>query len=293
MLKKVLSASRKLLILPILFGICSCSKSQTHPKPDKGILFVAFGTSIPRAKKSYENIDRIAKKEFKGIPIYWAYTSSFIKKKLARQGIETDSITQALNKMNRDGIRQVTVQSLHINNGSEYEKIIKDVEAFKSSFDSINIGMPLLISSTDLEKFSKALDTVVPAERTKDDAIILMGHGNHNGIGDLTFMAVANELNKKDNKIFLGTVEGKPTFDEMHEALKNAGIEKAFLIPMMVVAGDHAINDLAGPEEDSWKTMLENDGIKCVPVLRGLGENDEMVAIFVDHLKKAMTNKPK
>ncbi len=278
----------KKIILPALLGMCFCSESQAQLNSDKAILLVAFGTSVPRAKKSYENIDRVVKKEFKGVPVYWAYTSSFIRRKLAGQGIKTDSLSESLSKLKQKGVKEVAVQSLHITNGSEYEEIIKAVEPFKSSFKKINIGMPMLISALDLKKFSKALEKIIPAARTKDDAVVLMGHGNSHGIGDLVFIAAANELNKKDKKIFVGTVEGKPTFDEMHEALKKSGAKKAYLIAMMVVAGNHASNDLSGPGKDSWKSILEKDGIKCVPVLKGLGENDNIVAIFVDHLKKAM-----
>lgn len=278
----------KKMILPAIIGMCFCSETQARPQSDKAILLVAFGTSIPRAKKAYENIDRLVKKEFKGVPVYWAYTSSFIRRKLAKQGSKTDSVTEALDKMKQKGIKQVAIQSLHIVNGSEYEEMIKAVEAFKNSFDKINIGMPMLISALDLKKISDALKSVIPAERNKNDAVVLMGHGNHHGIGDMAYIAASHELNRKDSKIFVGTVEGRPSFDEVRAALKKSGAKKAYLIPMMVVAGDHALNDLAGAEKDSWKNILEKDGIKCVPVLKGLGENDSMAAIFVGHLKKAM-----
>ena len=293
MLKNYLVLSRIKILVSVTIILTICLQSYGAKKSEKGILLVAFGTSIPRAKKSYNNIDRVVKKSFPDTPVYWAYTSSFIRRKLAKKGIKTDSITEALNKMNKDGIKQVTAQSLHITNGSEYEEIIRESTPFNKKFKSINIGMPMLISATDLNAFSKALKSVIPTDREKTDAIVLMGHGNHHGIGDFTFIAATHELKKQDRNIFVGTVEGKPTFEEMLQSLKKSGAKKVYLIPLMVVAGDHAINDLAGPESDSWKTMLEKDDFKCIPVLKGLGENDKMVAIFIAHLKKAMNTKKK
>lgn len=258
-------------------------KKNLFTASDKAILLVAFGTSVARAKKSYENIDRLVKKEFKTIPVYWAYTSSLIRRKLAGQGIKIDSLSESLSKLKKNGVKELVLQSLHITQGINYEEMIKTVETFKNRFNKIKIGGPMLTSIPDLKKFSKALEKMIPPERTKDDAVVLMGHGNHHGIGDQVFTAAANELNKKDKKIFVGTIKSKPNFEEMHKALKKSGTKKAFLMAMMLVAGDHVLKEL-----DSWKNILEKDGIKCVPVLKGLGESDNMVDIFVDHLKKAI-----
>ncbi len=254
----------------------------------KNILLTAHGSTAPGAKRSYGNIDRIVKREFKDIPVYWAYTSEFVRRKLAGQGVQTNSISEALGRMKQNGVRELVLQSLHVVRGSVYEEIIKAVAPFKNDFEKIRIGAPLLASANDLEKFSKALETMIPDGRLKDDAVILVGHGSRMEKGYEMFAIAGAELNKKDNKIFVGTISGKPAFGEVHSLLKKSGVKKAYLIPMMTAAGGHAINDMAGSKEYSWKTMLENAGIECVPVMKGIGEDDNMAAIFVDHLKEAV-----
>ena len=253
----------------------------------KTILLTAHGSTTPDAKKSYINIDRIVKKEFKDIPVRWAYTSSFVRHKLAGKGIETDSISESLDKMKQDGVKEVVIQSLHIVRGSVYEEIIKAVTPFENAFEKISIGAPLLNSAGDLEKFSKALGTMIPSERTGNDAVVLAAHGSRRN-GYEMLAAAGYELNRKDNKIFVGAVSGQPAFGEVRRILKESEVKKAYLIPMMTAAGGHVRNDMAGSKEDSWKTMLESDGTECVPVMKGLGEDDNMAAIFVDHLKKAV-----
>ena len=127
----------------------------------------------------------------------------------------------------------------------------------------------------------------LPASRKKGEAVVLMGHGTDHPANAL-YVAMMVELRKRDPEVFLGTVEGSPDLEDVQQALKDRGIKKAFLMPFMAVAGDHARNDLAGDEADSWKSILTGAGIECVPVLQGTAEMDPVVEIWIDHLKKAM-----
>ncbi|HJO95611.1 MAG TPA: sirohydrochlorin cobaltochelatase [Victivallales bacterium] len=291
-----LSFPAKLIsIITAITTIGFCAEGSQIPDnkiAKKGILLVAFGTSVKSGKKSFENIDRLTKEKFKNIPIRWAYTSSFIRKKLAKQGEITYSVREALNKMKTDGFTHVAVQSLHITNGSEFNDMVFETKHFtegNNAFQSLVIGEPLLISYKDLEKFINAVLTSMPNHRETNDAIVLMGHGNRHGIGDMTFTAARDELKKRDSNSFLATVEGYPDFNTMKKNLIASKIKKAYLIPMMIVCGDHAYNDMAGSDSDSWKSQLEQLNIQCIPVYKGLGENNKIVNIFLDHIQTAMT----
>jgi sirohydrochlorin cobaltochelatase len=259
----------------------------------QGILLVAFGTSQPGAKKAYENIAKVIDNRFPGVPLHWAYTSAFIRRKLKKQGTITYSVSESLEQMAKAGFNKIAVQSLHVSLGAEYLEIVTAIERFKcrhASSKHITLGMPLLNSANDIDKFYNALTKTIPSTRKPTDGILLMGHGNsHIGIGDMTYIATASILKQKDKNIFVGTVEGRPSFDEVKKQLKENKIKTIYMQPMMVVAGDHACNDMAGPEDDSWKTILSKQGIKCYPILKGLGENDAIANIFADHLQSAIT----
>ncbi len=257
------------------------------PPFEKGILLVASGSAVPRAQKAYETIDRRTRQEFADATVYWAYASAFIRGKLAEQGVQIDSAGEALARMRQAGIKTAVVQCLQVSCGREYEAIVDEVRPFESSFESLKIGRPLLTSVEDLGAFGEALKTVVPAARRPEEAVVLVGHGDPRGIGDPVLLAAARELRKSDACLFVGTVSGRPSFEEARAGLLNSGARKAYLIPMMIVAGAHVENDMAGVGAHSWRTVLERDGIACVPVLKGLGESDAVAAIFADHIRQA------
>ena len=129
----------------------------------------------------------------------------------------------------------------------------------------------------------------IPPERKSQDAVVLMGHGTPHP-SNAFYTAMMYHFQQKDPHIFVGTVEGAPGIDEIKEMLLAKGIKKAYLMPFMSVAGDHARNDMAGPEEDSWKSILTKAGIESVPVLKGTAEYDAIVDIWVDHLRGALAH---
>jgi len=168
--------------------------------------------------------------------------------------------------------------------------MIRNVRAFEGmagGFDRLVVGGPLLNGTEDIQRTACALLGQVPESRKKDEAVVFMGHGTDHPANAL-YVAMMVELQKRDSGVFLGTVEGSPDLGDVQKALERKGVKKAFLMPFMAVAGDHARNDLAGDEADSWKSILTGAGINCVPVLRGTGEMDPVVEIWIDHLKAAM-----
>ena len=287
MMKK-LSVVSQLVLISIACLIVSASASnpaKTRPHK-KGILLVAFGTSISRAQISYKNIERAVRTRFPDIPIRWAYTSAFIRQKLAKQGQPINSVETALAKMMDEKFTHVAVQSLHTIPGWEFHDLHKNAMLFgdmAGGFDRIMVGNPLLTAEGDFERVVNALLKNIPASRKKADAVVLMGHGTSHP-SNAAYAALMYHFQKKDPNVFVGTVEGTPEITEIKEMLLSKNINTAYLIPFMSVAGDHAMNDMAGEEEDSWKSILTKTGIACRPVLKGTAEYDEIVEIWVDHL---------
>jgi sirohydrochlorin cobaltochelatase len=255
-----------------------------------GILLVTFGTSIPEAQKAFTVIEERVQNAFPETEVRWAYTSHKIRKKLAKQGRELDSVATALAEMMEDGFSRVAVQSLHVLTGFEFHDVQINSHKFsemQGGFEKVSVGYPLLSSSADLVRVAKIALDMAPEDRKPEEAIVFMGHGTHHP-SDVAYDGMAYHLQKMDPNAFMGTVEGHPTLDDVRAELKERGIQKAYLIPFMSVAGDHARNDMAGPEADSWKSVLEADGIETVSVLKGMAEVPEIADVWVDHLRDAM-----
>ena len=278
------------LVLPKSFVYAHGEKEAMK----KGILLVAFGSTIPEAQVSFENIDRSVKKRFPGVEVYWAFTSRIIIAKMAKEGKNLSTPVEALARMMGEKFTHVAVQALHVIPGEEFHGLVQNVRRFEGmskGIEQITVGYPLLATSDDLQRVAKAMLTIIPPERKKKDAVVFMGHGTHHP-ADVYYAALNYHLQKLDSNIFVGTVEGWPRIDDLIENLKKGGVEKAYLMPLMSVAGDHARNDMAGPEASSWKSILEREGIICEPVLKGLAEYQEFVDIWLDHLKTAFAHFP-
>ena len=287
---------KKILIsIPAIFiSFCLCAAvlavDHGHKTPKKvGILLVAFGSSLPGAQVSFENIDKNARAAYPGIPVRWAYTSHIIRKKLAKQGKHLDSPEIALAKMQDERFTHVAVQSLHTIGGAEYHDLRRTVGAFKAmgGFQSILLGYPLLATQQDMQLATAAILKTIPKDRKKGDAVVLMGHGTHHP-SNAFYAALMWQLQLIDPNVFVGTVTGYPEADDIRQILLQKKIKKAYLMPFMSVAGDHAKNDMAGDEDDSWKTIFTKAGIQCVPILKGTAEYQDFVNIWVNHIRGSM-----
>jgi sirohydrochlorin cobaltochelatase len=256
-----------------------------------GVLLVAFGSSEASAQISFENIDKQVKERYPKIPVRWAYTSNIIRKKLAKQGKFLDSPEVAIAKMMDEGFTHVAVQSLHTIAGAEYHDVRKVVGAFQAmgGFESIILGYPLLATQDDMARAVDAIMATIPRERNKEEAVVLMGHGTHHP-ANAFYAALMFQIQQKDPNVYLGTVEGYPELDTIITLLKKNNVKRAYLMPFMSVAGDHAKNDMAGDEEDSWKSILTKEGFECVPILKGTAEFKQFVDIWVDHLAGALNH---
>lgn len=259
--------------------IISGTAPKSRKKTKEAILLAAFGTTVKSAAAAYDNIERMVKAAHPDTPVFWAYTSRMVRNKLDKSGTKVKSVRGALNDMFLEGFTSVKVISLHVVPGEEYHKMLKEINTFSmpmAGFEKLEISPALLSNAERLNKLCDIVCACVPSGRKNEDAVVFMGHGNHKGRCELNYLAMAAELKRRDKNIFLATVEGNPDFETVREELKNAKCSKVYLMPLMVVAGDHACNDLAGAEDDSWKSMLEADGMTCIPILKGLGEYDEI-----------------
>jgi sirohydrochlorin cobaltochelatase len=200
-----------------------------------------------------------------------------------------DSPEIALAKMMDQGFTHVVVQSLHTILGTMHHDLAKTVDAFNSlgRFDRILMGAPLLATQDDMERAVDAILKTIPKDRKNKEAVVYMGHGTHHP-ANAFYAALMFQVQRKDPNVFVGTVEGYPEIEDIKVWLKEKKIQTAWLIPFMSVAGDHARNDMAGVDEDSWLSILTNAGIRCKPVLKGTAEFDAFIDIWVDHIKTAL-----
>ncbi len=278
-----------LLALPLtLPGAARAAHGDAAPAKT-GILLIAFGTSVPEATAAIEALKDQVQAAFPGLPVRLAYSSRIIRDKLAAEGQEQRSPAQALADMAAEGFTRVAVQSLHAIPGREYSDIKATAELFQAmpkGIARVSVGRPLLHSPEDIAAAAAAILATLPAH-TKDEAVLLMGHGTPHP-ANAAYAALQLELWKRDPAVFVATVEGAPALDDLLPLLKRQGVKTAHLVPLMSVAGDHARNDMAGRDADSWASRLKAAGIASRPVLVGLGSRPGVAALWVEHLKDAM-----
>jgi sirohydrochlorin cobaltochelatase len=256
-----------------------------------GILLVAFGSSEASAQVSFDNLDRKVKATYPDIPVRWAYTSSIIRAKLAKQGRVLDSPEVALARMQDEGFTHVAVQSLHTIAGEEYHDLRRSVTAFQMMgvLERVILAYPLLATQEDMARAAEGLLAILPEARRKNEAVVFMGHGTPHP-SNAFYAALMFQVQRRDPNVFIGCVEGYPEIGEIQAMLAERKIRKVYLMPFMSVAGDHAKNDMAGDAEDSWKSILTKAGFQCEAVLKGTAEYDVFADMWVDHLKGPLSH---
>ncbi len=251
------------------------------------ILIVSFGTSHEETrKKTIEEIERDCREAFPHVEHRRAFTSGMIMKILRdRDGVHIPDVEEAMEELVKDGYDNIVVQPTHILNGDEYDKMVRQAMKFEDQLESLKIGAPLLTASSDYETLCESIAR--EAGRPEEEALILMGHGTGH-YSDAAYAALEYRFRILGHKnIFVGTVEGYPDFDAMFQKVEEYGPKKVVLLPLMVVAGDHAKNDMAG-EEDSWKSAFTDAGYETTCILKGIGEFPAVRKQYVDHLREAM-----
>ena len=289
-----------LVLVIALVAVASAAFAHGAAKADKaGILVVSFGTSMPQARRAIDNLVNAAKNNFPETEVRLAFTSNIIRNKLASErGEIIDTPVQALAKMNDEGFTHVYVMPTHIIPGTEYDEIKNVVDAFNSlkgkyGFKKLALGAPYLNSSEDCATMAKILFARFDKQlKNKDTGIVLMGHGTPEHIANALYSLLQVELDKISyGRFFVGTVEATPKIEDVLAKLRrNKGIKKLVISPFMIVAGDHANNDLAGADDDeSWLNILKKAGYKSItPYLVGMGEDVAIARGFVEKIKEIM-----
>ena len=252
----------------------------------KGILVVSFGTShMDTMAKTIDVLETEIAEAFPDRKVYRAFTSRMIIRKLKQtENLHVDTIKEALEKMLEDGIEDLIVQPTHIINGIENESMIMDIMEYMLRFRRVRTGKPLLSSVDDYKKSIHAV--MSETELDDDEMLVLMGYGTYHHANaayptlEYTFHALGYQ------QVLVGTVESFPELKNVMDKLEIAGKSKVALLPFMLVAGNHAKNDMADGE-GSWKSELEAEGYQVRGILKGLGEFAGIRKIFLEHIEDA------
>lgn len=255
----------------------------------KAILVVSFGTTFEKTcNATIGAIEEKIRATYPDFEVRRAFTSQMILNKLRkRDHLSIDNVTQALSRLIADGFKQVLIQPTHIMNGIENEKMVRVAESFRPHFDRMSIGKPLLTDPLDYIQLAQEIADEVP-EMKSDDAVVFMGHGSEH-FANAAYAAFDYTL--KDlgyRNAFVGTVEGYPELSDVLRHVKAYGAHRVHLVPLMIVAGDHATNDMASDDDDSWKQAFANAGFDVSCILRGLGQYKGVRDHLVRHVANAM-----
>lgn len=276
------------------------------------ILVVSFGTSFNDSRVN--DIGGIEKAIAAANPdwsVRRAFTAQIIINHIqARDGEAIDNVDQALNRAVDNGVKNLVIQPTHLMHGAEYDELVETVNEYADSFESVTIAEPLLgevgAEATEVndDKETVAKEITNAAVETSDYdsleaaaedgvAFVFMGHGTSHS-AKVTYSQMQAQMDELGyDNVFIGTVEGEPeetSCENIIAALQEAGYTKAILRPLMVVAGDHANNDMAGEDEDSWKSMFEAAGFEVTCQIAGLGEIEGVQDLYVQHTADAIAN---
>lgn len=278
----------------------------------KEILVVSFGTSFNDSRvKDVKSIEDAIQAAFPDWSVRRAFTAQIIINHVqARDGEAIDNMEQALDRAVANGVKELVLQPTHLMHGAEYDEMMDALDAYRDKFDKIAVAEPLLgevgsdatAINADKEAVAKAVVTDTAADGGFADAaaaaeqgtaFVMMGHGTAH-VAKVTYSQMQTQMGKLGyDNVFIGTVEGEPeetACEAVIEAVKAAGYKNVILRPLMVVAGDHANNDMAGSEEDSWKSLFEADGSfdSVTAQIAGLGSIAQVQDLYVAHTQAAI-----
>ncbi len=252
--------------------------------PEKAVLVVSFGTThLDTLEKTIQPIEWDIAGQMPGRVQRRAFTSGMILRRLSERGLDIDDVPKALERLAEEGCTDVVLQPTHIMNGDEFDKLCAQAEPWRARFDRMALGRPLLTTLEDYRALSAALTELLP-EAEEGTAHVFMGHGTEH-YANAAYCQLEYMLHDGGRTdVLLGTVEGYPGLEEVLCRLdERQAVKNVVLYPLMVVAGDHAKNDLAGDEPESWRSQLTERGYQVSCSLRGLGEYPQIRALFVRH----------
>ncbi len=302
---------------PDYFGLDTGDASQDDPRNadgigEKEILVVSFGTSYNNSRtQDIQGIEEALEQAYPGWSVRRAFTAQIIINHVqARDGEVIDNMEQALERAAANGVKQLVVQPTHLMHGSEYDEMMDAVEAYRSRFESVAVAEPLLgevgsdatVINPDKAAVARAITAAALADAGYDSlesaaadgtAFVFLGHGTAH-VAKVSYSQMQTQLDTLGyDNAWIGTVEGKPedtAAQAVIDAVKAAGYTKVVLRPLMVVAGDHAHNDMAGEDPESWKSLFTAAGLEVDVQIAGLGSVPAVQQLYVDHTGEAMAS---
>ena len=302
---------------PEYFGADTGDASQDDPRNqdeigENELLVVSFGTSFNDSRaQDIKGIEDKLQEAYPDWSVRRAFTAQIIINHVeARDDEAIDNMDQALERAVANGVKNLVVQPTHLMHGAEYDEMVEAIDSYKDKFESVAIAEPMLgevgDDATVINDDKKAVAQAITDEACKEagydsmeaaaedgTAFVFMGHGTSH-TANVTYDQMQTQMeNLGFTNAFIGTVEGEPedtACEEVIAKVKDAGFKKVVLRPLMVVAGDHANNDMAGDDEDSWKSMFEASGafdsVECQ--IEGLGRIEAVEDLYVEHTKAAI-----
>jgi sirohydrochlorin cobaltochelatase len=276
-----------LFLLLLIVAISVPGILNAASKANPAIVLAAFGTTT-EAFDTYNHFETKVRERFPGYEIRWAFTSHKVRHKVAKEkGEKLNDLATALRELTAAGYSRVAIQSLHIVPGEEWDKkvvqISREIPGLK-----VALGKPLLSSPEDQERVLQTVAQTFPKD-VKDTAVVLMAHGSPVPEGEKAYKAFDRLLRSRYQNVFLGAVEHQPAKKEAFEAVKQADPVAVILMPFMFVAGEHAAKDMLGDDPESWKSeLLKQKAYRIEGIKQGLGYQDGIIAIYLDHLAQAL-----
>lgn len=254
------------------------------------LLVVSFGTSYNDNRRlTIGAIEDAIEAAFPDYSVRRGFTSQIIIEHVKkRDGEVIDNISEALDRAVANGVKTLVVQPTHLMNGLEYHDLVKELAEYTDAFERVAVGAPLLTSDEDFQAVMQVITEITAPYNNEQTAICFMGHGTE---------AESNQVYTKMQQVltdaghsnyFIGTVEASPSLEDILQAVGQGAYKRVVLLPLMIVAGDHANNDMAGDEEDSWKSVFEAAGYQVETVVEGLGQLERIQQLFIAHAQAAI-----
>ena len=300
---------------PDYFGLDTGDAALDDPRNQDGIgenelLVVSFGTSYNDSRvNDIKSIEDALQEAYPDWSVRRAFTAQIIINHIqARDGEKIDNMTQALERAVANGVKNLVVQPTHLMHGAEYDEMCAAIDDYRDNFDAVSIAEPLLgevgsdasVINADKEAVAKAVTAAaveasgfdsLEAAKEAGAAFVLLGHGTAH-VARVSYSQMSTQMQQLGyENVFIGTVEGEPeetACESVIEKVQAAGYTTVILRPLMVVAGAHANNDMAGSDDDSWKPMFEDAGLTVDCQIAGLGGIADIQALYIAHTKAAI-----
>lgn len=254
----------------------------------RALAVISFGTTYPQALDAIFQLERHLAASAPDCDFFRAFTSRIVIRSLKeKQGMDILTPPQLMQQLKEHGYEEVYCQTLHVIGGREFTRLEEELREFEGDFRVLRLGAPMLESVEDDRQCVQAVMNHVPPMQ-EGDALLLMGHGTEHRANASYAQLERVFATMGYPHVYVGTAEGYPMLDDVLPQLQQHHVKRVTLMPFMIVAGDHARNDLAGDEPDSWKSRLEQLGYEVQVLMQGLGEFPEIAQVFERHLRQCM-----